>query len=150
MSGTPEAGVIRTRLVRDRGDGLRGSTASETEGKAAATHVESVESLGEYSVVRCRLETGRTHQIRIHLAEQGYPVCGDAMYRGPFGGEIIADKSRAPRLALHARLLAFTHPESGQRLEFESDLPADLAGFVERIRTGSASTSQTAEETGDS
>ena len=149
-AGTPETGVTRTRLVRDRGDGLRGSTVSETEGKAAATHVEAVEPVGQYSLVSCRLETGRTHQIRIHLAEQGSPVCGDTMYRGPFGAEAVADESRAPRLALHARLLAFTHPESGQRLEFESELPADLASFVDQLRTASASTSQTAEETGDS
>ncbi|NQV28098.1 MAG: RluA family pseudouridine synthase [Rhodopirellula sp.] len=132
--GTVEPGVVRGRLMRDRGDGLRGSTTSETEGKPAATHIESVESLGEYSLVNCRLETGRTHQIRIHLAEQGHPVCGDSLYRGPFGGEAIPDASGAPRLALHARLLAFDHPESGQRLEFVSELPADLATFVESLR----------------
>ena len=135
VAGTPEAGVVRGRLVRDRGDGLRGSTNSETEGKPAATHVEAVESVGQYSLVDCRLETGRTHQIRIHLAEQGHPVCGDRMYHGPFGGQAVEDKSGAPRLALHARLLAFNHPESGQRLEFVSELPADLAGLVDRLRT---------------
>lgn len=149
-AGTPEVAVIRTRLVRDRGDGLRGSTASETEGKAAATHVESVESVGKYSLINCRLETGRTHQIRIHLAEQGHPVCGDEMYRGPFGGEVVADKSRAPRLALHARLLAFTHPESGQRLEFVSELPADLVGLVDRFRAAPVPNGKKLKEAGDS
>lgn len=134
VTGTPESGVVRGRLVRDRGDGLRGSTTSETDGKVAATHIQSVEPLGDYSLVECRLETGRTHQIRIHLAEQGHPVCGDLMYRGPFGGEIVADESGAPRLALHARLLSFEHPESGQRLQFESELPGDLAAFVDSLR----------------
>lgn len=134
VSGAPTPGVIRSRLVRDRGDGLRGSTTSETDGKPAVTHVEAVESLGDYALVGCRLETGRTHQIRIHLAEHGSPICGDSMYRGPFGGEEVSDTGMAPRLALHAGLLAFDHPESGQRLEFKSELPADLAGFVDRLR----------------
>ncbi|MDA1163716.1 MAG: RluA family pseudouridine synthase [Planctomycetota bacterium] len=132
--GTPQQGVVRGRLVRDRGDGLRGSTTSETEGKPAATHIEAVESLGDYALVECRLETGRTHQIRIHLSEQGHPVCGDAMYRGPEGSEPISDESGVPRLALHARLLSFEHPETGQRLQFESALPDDLESFVNRLR----------------
>lgn len=134
VAGTPTPGVIRGRLVRDRGDGLRGSTASESDGKPAATHIERVEELGAYSLVDCRLETGRTHQIRIHLAEQGNPVCGDGMYRGPFGGEAVSDQSGAPRLALHARLLAFQHPESGQPVRFESELPGELATFVDGLR----------------
>jgi len=136
--GTVESGTVRGRLVRDRGDGLRGSTTSESDGKLAATHIESVELLGDYSLVECRLETGRTHQIRIHLAEQGHPVCGDLMYRGPFGGELISDESDAPRLALHARLLSFEHPESGQRLQFESELPSDLAAFADSLRANVA------------
>lgn len=135
VAGKAETGVIRSRLVRDRGDGLRGSTNSETDGKPAVTHVGSVEPLGDYSLIDCRLETGRTHQIRIHLAEQGHPVCGDVMYRGPFGGGSVADESGVPRLALHARLLAFDHPESGQRMQFESALPSDLAAFVDSLRS---------------
>jgi 23S rRNA pseudouridine1911/1915/1917 synthase len=148
--GTAEPGSVRGRLVRDRGDGLRGSTNSDTDGKAAATQVESVEVLGDYSLTSCRLETGRTHQIRIHLAEQGHPVCGDVMYRGPFGGDAIPDESPVPRLALHARLLAFNHPESGQRLEFESELPADLASFVDGLRSATEACDTQNEETGDS
>jgi 23S rRNA pseudouridine1911/1915/1917 synthase len=136
--------------VRDRGDGLRGSTTSETDGKHAATHVEAVEPLGQYSLANCRLETGRTHQIRIHLAEQGHPVCGDLMYRGPFGGESAPDESRVPRLALHARMLAFEHPESGQRLEFVSELPADLASFVDGLRADCVAGGAKAQESGDS
>jgi len=142
VAGTVETGVIRSRLVRDRGDGLRGSTTSETDGKAAATHVESVERLGNFSLIDCRLETGRTHQIRIHLAEQGYPVCGDLMYRSSLGGKAITDESGAPRLALHARLLAFDHPESGERVQFESALPPDLAAFADRLRSHSVAVSQ--------
>ena len=135
VAGTAQPGVVRGRLVRDRGDGLRGSTTSESDGKPAATHIETVEPLGAYSLVDCRLETGRTHQIRIHLAEQGHPVCGDSMYRGPLGGPAIADESGVPRLALHARLLAFDHPESGQRFQFEAELPGDLSPFLNGLRS---------------
>lgn len=133
--GAPVAGTIRNRLVRDRGDGLRGSTTSSDTGKIAATQFRPLESLGEYSLVECQLETGRTHQIRIHLAEQGNPVCGDDLYRGPLIGPVVKDTQSAPRLALHARLLEFDHPASGERLHFESELPKDLSGFVEQLRT---------------
>ena len=72
--------TIRTRLVRDRGDGRRGSTTLPEQGKEAITHIEPVERLPGYTLVACRLETGRTHQIRIHLAELGHPVCGERVY----------------------------------------------------------------------
>lgn len=136
VAGSATPGVIRGRLVRDRGDGLRGSTSSESDGKPAVTHIDRVEELGDFSLVDCRLETGRTHQIRIHLAEQGHPVCGDRMYRGPFGQEAIPDTSNAPRLALHAGLLAFEHPESGQKLHFRSELPSELSALIDALRSG--------------
>ena len=138
VSGVSAEGEIRSRLVRDRGDGVRGSTTSETDGKLAITHVRPVEQLGKYSLVECRLETGRTHQIRIHLAEQGHPVCGDRVYRGPAGVSAIPDESGAPRLALHARHLAFDHPETGARLQFEAPLPRELEQFVSRLRGSTA------------
>jgi 23S rRNA pseudouridine1911/1915/1917 synthase len=128
--------TIETQLVRDRGDGLRGSARAGEEGERAVTHVRPVEDLGEYSLVECRLETGRTHQIRIHLAERGRLVCGDPIYRKRLEGPPIEDKSGAPRLALHAARLGFEHPVMGERLEFEAELPEDLARFVDRLRRG--------------
>jgi 23S rRNA pseudouridine1911/1915/1917 synthase len=122
--------TIRSRLVRDRGDGRRGSTELPEQGKEAVTHVEPVERLPGYTAVACRLETGRTHQIRIHLAELGHPVCGEKVY-GP-----RADDSGAPRLALHAAELGFTHPASGEPMSWEMPLPPDLAQFVQRLRGG--------------
>jgi 23S rRNA pseudouridine1911/1915/1917 synthase len=122
--------TIRSRLVRDRGDGRRGSTELSDQGKEAVTHVEPVERLPGYTVVACRLETGRTHQIRIHLAELGHPVCGEKVY-GP-----RADDSGAPRLALHAAELGFRHPTSGEEMVWEMPLPPDLARFVQRLREG--------------
>lgn len=134
VHGTPDEQTIRNRLVRDRGDGLRGSTTVVDEGKPAATHVRPLESWGEFSLAECQLESGRTHQIRIHLAEQGHPVCGDRVYRGPLNGTVIEDCSNAPRLALHAREIVFEHPVSGESLRYEAELPKDLAAFVDRLR----------------
>src|SRR5947209_19947020 len=101
---------IATRLVRDRGDGRRGSTGVPDVGKEAVTFVDVVERLPGYRLLACRLETGRTHQIRIHLAELGHPVCGDKVYVHRPDGSAAADRSGAPRLALHAAELGFLHP----------------------------------------
>jgi 23S rRNA pseudouridine1911/1915/1917 synthase len=93
-----------------------------------------VERLPGYTVVECRLETGRTHQIRIHLSELGHPLCGDKVYRGPFPGKPIPDESGAPRVALHAAELGFEHPITGESLRFAMPLPPDLSALVERLR----------------
>lgn len=128
--------TIRSRLVRDRGDGLRGSNRDTEEGDEAVTHVSPISRLGsDYSELECRLETGRTHQIRIHLAEARHPVCGDIMYRGPMGGPSIIDKSGTPRLALHAAQLGFEHPTLGEVLHFESPWPSDMEAFIARMRS---------------
>jgi 23S rRNA pseudouridine1911/1915/1917 synthase len=125
---------IATRLARDRGDGRRGSTVLPDVGKEAITHVEVVERLPGYTLLRCRLETGRTHQIRIHLAEKGHPVCGDKVYHIKPDGSVRPDLSRAPRLALHAAELGFTHPITGGEMHWSMPLPADLRDFADRIR----------------
>lgn len=127
--------TIVSRLVDDRGDGRRGSTPSLTAGKEAITHVRPLELLNGYTLVECRLETGRTHQIRIHLSEQGNPLCGDKVYNGPITRPPIPDRSGAPRLALHAADLGFTHPITGKRVQFSTPLPRDLQRLVERLRT---------------
>ena len=134
VPGFISAQTIRSRLVEDRGDGRRGSTQLPGVGKEAVTHVSVEERLPGYTLVACRLETGRTHQIRIHLSEAGHPVCGDKVYVKRFGGEVYDDKSEAPRLALHATELGFTHPASGEQSHWSMPLPADLQKFVERLR----------------
>jgi 23S rRNA pseudouridine1911/1915/1917 synthase len=132
--GDLAAGTIRSRIIRDRGDGRRGSTRDPKQGKEAITHVRPLEKLGGYTLVECRLETGRTHQIRIHLAESGHPLCGDKVYRKPLGGAPLPDRSGAPRLALHAAELGFVHPLTSEELRFEVPLPRDLAEFLARLR----------------
>lgn len=127
---------IATHLVRDRGDGRRGSTRLPGVGKTAVTHVEVEKPLVGYTLVSCRLETGRTHQIRIHLAELGHPVCGEKVYNRKVGEEPLPDPSGAPRLALHACELGFVHPAKGREQHWSMPLPKDLQAFVDRLSQG--------------
>jgi len=137
IPGTIPPQKIVTRLVRDRGDSRRGSTRLPGLGKEAITNVELVEKLSGYSLVSCRLETGRTHQIRIHLAELGHPICGEKVYNRKPGSPAIEDQSGAPRLALHAAELGFIHPVTGQSLHWSMPLPSDLKTFLDRFRRNS-------------
>jgi 23S rRNA pseudouridine1911/1915/1917 synthase len=134
IHGYLPAQTIKSYLVRDRGDGRRGSTKNPNEGRIAITHVRPVERIGNYTLVECRLETGRTHQIRIHLAEAGHPVCGEKIYNRPLFGEPIPDHSGAPRLALAAVELGFIHPITKQPMKFEIPLPKDLTDFLHELR----------------
>jgi len=131
---------IESELVRDRGDGIRGSAHEETKSghrQRAVTHIVSAEPLrGRYGMmtrVRLRLETGRTHQIRIHLSEAGHPVVGEAVYVRDLRerGDVPIP---CPRLMLHAETLAFTHPITGEALSFVAEPPpsfvAALAGLL--------------------
>ena len=115
--------TVRTQLVRNRGDGLRGSSADGDEDGAreAVTHLKLREHLGRNaSLVEARLETGRTHQVRIHLSEKGYPILGDDLYAPP-GAQRISR-----RLALHAFKLEIKHPFTGEKLAFEAPFADDL------------------------
>lgn len=99
--------------------------------KRAVTHVTPIESLPGATLLACRLETGRTHQIRIHLAGIGHPVAGDRTH----GGETERQfRPRPPRLALHAMVLGFVHPVTRERVRWETPLPPDLATWLEAVR----------------
>jgi 23S rRNA pseudouridine1911/1915/1917 synthase len=132
--GRPADGRIESWLVRDRGDGRRG-TGPPGAGQRAVTHVRVLEELGGCCLVECRLETGRTHQVRIHLGEAGAPLAGEKVYDRPVNGPPAPDPSGAPRVALHAAYLGFTHPVTGSWVEWESLLPEDLAAVVRRLRS---------------
>jgi 23S rRNA pseudouridine1911/1915/1917 synthase len=134
VPGDVKTQTIESELVRDRGDRRRGSSDVPGIGKRAITHVEVAEALPGYTLLRCRLETGRTHQIRIHLAELGHPVCGEKVYNKQRDGGVILDQSGAPRLALHAAELGFMHPVTGQELHWEMPLPKDLQDFLNKRR----------------
>ncbi len=133
VRGKARAGRIESHLARDRGDGRRGST-TDRDGQRAVTHVRVVEDLGAYTLVECRLETGRTHQVRIHLGEAGTPLCGERIYDRPPHGAPAPDGSGAKRILLHAARLAFEHPATGKRMEWSSPLPRDMADVLQRLR----------------
>jgi 23S rRNA pseudouridine1911/1915/1917 synthase len=136
VRGQAHPGRIESYLVADRGDGRRGSSTEPGVGQHAVTHVRVVKELGDYSIVECRLETGRTHQVRIHLGEQGTPLCGERVYDRPLHGRPLPDGSGATRVALHAASLGFQHPTTGKKMNWESPLPKDLSALVKRLRQG--------------
>jgi 23S rRNA pseudouridine1911/1915/1917 synthase len=136
--------TYESHLVRDRGDGMRGTSrlgADDPDAQRAVTHVKPVEHVrDDYTVVDCRLETGRTHQIRIHLSEAGHPLCGDRAYRGgtPKWKEpprkLIEDHSGAPRQVLHSQRVEFVHPITGKAIALDAAWPADLAKWWAELR----------------
>jgi 23S rRNA pseudouridine1911/1915/1917 synthase len=129
VRGAPRSrtGRIDAPIGRDRADRMRRSLDTETP-REAVTWFETHERLGDRTLLEARLETGRTHQIRVHLEAIGLPVCGDPVYgaRGDLGLE---------RQFLHAHALAFDHPATGARLACESPLPSDLGSALEKART---------------
>jgi 23S rRNA pseudouridine1911/1915/1917 synthase len=134
VQGEVREQAFESNLVRDRGDGIRGSTTLPNVGKHAVTHVRPLEHLDGYTLVECRLETGRTHQIRIHLAEAGHMVCGEKVYHRRLFAEPMEDRSGAQRQALHAAELGFKHPVTGEDLMFTMPMPADMQRLLVRLR----------------
>jgi 23S rRNA pseudouridine1911/1915/1917 synthase len=127
---TPQ--TITSNLVTDRGDGLRGSTTDPTRGKRAITHVTVRALLRGATLCEVRLETGKTHQIRIHLAEAGHPLVGEPVYIRDYtaAGRTLLP---SPRLLLHAATLGFEHPITGERVSLSSVLPPDFTAVVDRL-----------------
>jgi 23S rRNA pseudouridine1911/1915/1917 synthase len=123
VAGRPDArsGTIDAAIGRDRRDRTAHSTATDRP-RDAVTHFELERAYPRTSLLRVRLETGRTHQIRVHLAAIGHPVCGDSQY----GGAACGARLGLTRQFLHAARLAFTHPISGAPVVCESNLPVDL------------------------
>lgn len=130
-AGLEERGCFRTTHGRHPVDRKR-FTGRLPEGKSAVTHYEVLERFRDGAMlVRCRLETGRTHQIRVHLSEAGCPLLGDERY----GGRSVAETSLIERVALHAATLGFRHPD-GRELDFEAPLPDDFAAALAALRAG--------------
>lgn len=129
-------GTIDRPIGRDPRDRKRMSVLAAGRGRAAVTHWSVRERFPGATLVDVRLETGRTHQIRVHLASLGHPIVADATYgaRRRAAADAAAILSACPRQALHAARLAFAHPLTGDPLAFESPLPADLSDVVESLR----------------
>ena len=138
-------GIVRiaTGLARHKTDRQRQAVVWDGAGRHAITRAHVIEGYGGNSaaLIDCWLETGRTHQIRVHMAHAGHGLLGDQTYGGKrklspkLVGERAADLGNSfPRQALHAATLGFTHPISGEWLEFEAPLPADMAALVEALR----------------
>jgi 23S rRNA pseudouridine1911/1915/1917 synthase len=137
VHGAAADAVYDSWLVEDRGDGLRGSWRpgpGESEpppgARRAVTRVQVLERLRGATRVACELATGRRHQIRIHLAEAGHPLVGEAVYVRDYRGQRLS----APRPMLHAAVLGFRHPRDGRPLRFEEPPPPDFAEMLERLR----------------
>ena len=140
VHGAAESAVHETHLVADRGDGLRGSWGvfrpappgkPPAEAREAITRVSVKQRLRGATLVECELETGRQHQIRIHLAEAGHPLVGETVYIRDWRGPLIP----SPRPMLHAAVLGFVHPRTGKRLRFEEPPPEDFAAMLKRLRS---------------
>lgn len=130
--GTVASQRIESYLVADRGDGLRGSTTRLEQGKRAVTHVTADRALIKSTLCSVRLETGKTHQIRIHLSEAGHPLVGETVYTRDYeeaGHKLLT----SGRLMLHAATLGFEHPITGRRVSLASELPPDFLAVVQRF-----------------
>ncbi|MBI4366453.1 MAG: RluA family pseudouridine synthase [Deltaproteobacteria bacterium] len=154
--GAPDRPKGRIDAALDRNPHARDKRAVREGGREAITHWQLLESFAGRdstgktgkpvaSLIACTLETGRTHQLRVHLAYIGHPILGDATYGTGFKTKsaLLPDPARAAlaalgRQALHAYLLAFEHPDTGEVLEFRSELPADLRKLHEALRPASS------------
>ena len=140
-----DEGTIESNIVRDPSDRLRYKAVDDEEqGKHAVTHYRVLERFGYVTLVECRLETGRTHQIRVHFSSIGHPLFGDGKYGGREirKGTIYSKYKQfiancfeiCPRQALHAKTLSFVHPDTGERMGFDSEIPADMQALLSKWR----------------
>ncbi|MGH8158716.1 MAG: 23S rRNA pseudouridine(1911/1915/1917) synthase RluD [Rhodanobacter sp.] len=133
-------GTVDEPIGRSMGDRLRQAVRDEEDGKRAVTHYRLRERFRAHSLLQCQLETGRTHQIRVHLAHINHPLIGDPLYGGglklPKGAtpELVTALRGFRRQALHAERLSFEHPVSGELLSFSAERPADQLALIEALR----------------
>ena len=141
---TPPAGTIDAPLGRDVRDRTRRAVTTGADSRAAITHYRTRDDLGSVSLVECRLETGRTHQIRVHMAYRGHPLLGDDVYGAGYRSKLRTLAPNAamaarqlPGQALHAELLAFEHPTTGSTMRFEAPPPASMRRLMDALAEGS-------------
>ena len=130
----PTAGTVDTWIGRSDADRKKMAVHREGRGKHAVTHYRTIERLAGAALVECKLETGRTHQVRVHMAHLGHPLIGDPVYsRDKKGFKTILETLRFKRQALHAKRLGFIHPFTGQKLSFDSALPTDMQELLSEL-----------------
>lgn len=130
----PPSGTVSTRIGRSDRDRKKMAVLPDdsSRGKHAITHYETVRRLTHAALIECRLETGRTHQVRVHCSSIGHPLLGDPVYgRAPKALRSLLDKLGFRRQALHAASLGFKHPISGESLDFQAELPADMRELID-------------------
>lgn len=125
-----DAGTIDAPIGRHPTNRKKMAVTSKNS-RNAVTHYEVIERLNRYTHVRLKLETGRTHQIRVHMSYIGHPVAGDPVY----GGTLSREEAALNGQCLHARLIGFVHPTTGEYMEFSSDLPDYFTSFLKKVRT---------------
>ena len=118
-------GTVNAPIGRHKTD--RKKMCVTADGREAITHYRVLAEYPGFSHVECRLETGRTHQIRVHMAHLGHPIAGDPVYG-------VKDKSGFATQCLHSKTITFTHPISGEELFFESELPPEFSKFLEKMQ----------------
>jgi 23S rRNA pseudouridine1911/1915/1917 synthase len=137
-------GTVNAPIGRHATDRVRQAVVKEGQGKEAVTHYRVRERFRAHTLVECRLETGRTHQIRVHMAHAKHPLVGDPLYGGSFKlpkgatPDLVEALRAFRRQALHAEKLTFRHPVSGEDLSTESPMPADMLALVATLRADTA------------
>jgi 23S rRNA pseudouridine1911/1915/1917 synthase len=142
---TPASGRIEGNIGRDPRNRKKMTVVRADKGKPAATGYRRLKRFGTIaSLVECRLETGRTHQVRVHMTHAGHPLIGDPLYgratrarNKGLPAPVVGALRSFPRQALHARLLGFDHPESGERMCFEADIPKDMNDLCDILENNS-------------
>ena len=131
----PANGTVDEPLGRSNTNRKKMAVVAEGRGKRAVTHYRTIEPLQHASLVECRLETGRTHQVRVHMAHIGHPLVGDPVYgraRKPLSDVLKARKF--VRQALHAAHLGFIHPVTGNNIALDSEIPPDMRELIDELR----------------
>jgi 23S rRNA pseudouridine1911/1915/1917 synthase len=134
---SPAEGTIDARVGRSDADRKKMTVLpnNSSRGKSAITHYKVVERLDDAAVIECRLETGRTHQVRVHCASIGHPLLGDPAYgRTPKSLRPSLERLGFVRQALHAAELGFVHPLTGENIRFSSDLPQDMLELIDQLQ----------------
>ncbi len=134
---SPAEGTVNARIGRSDADRKKMTVLpnNSSRGKSAITHYKVLERLDNAAVIECRLETGRTHQVRVHSASIGHPLLGDPAYgRTPKPLRPLLERLGFARQALHAAELGFAHPVTGEQVQFRSDLPPDMAELIDQLR----------------